>query len=101
MIRPDTMLPKHRIPTHPGEVLLQEFLEPMGVSQVAFAAHLGIPLQRINEIVRGKRGVSPETAWLLAGALGTTPEFWVNLQAAHDLAASRPNKAVRRLRRSA
>lgn len=92
------MLPKNRIPTHPGLILREEFLEPLGVSQVAFAAHLGIPLQRVNEIIRGKRGVSSDTAWLFAGALGTTPEFWINLQVAHDLAASRPAKPVRRLR---
>ena len=73
------MLPKNRIPTHPGEILLEDFLKPLGVSQVALAEHLDIPVQRINELVRGKRGVTPETAWLLAGALGTTPEFWINL----------------------
>jgi addiction module HigA family antidote len=92
------MLPKNRIPTHPGVILREEFLEPMGVSQVAFAAHLGIPLQRVNEIIRGKRGVSSDTAWLFAGALGTTPEFWTNLQVAHDLAASRPVRPVGRFR---
>ncbi len=94
------MFPKHRIPTHPGEVLLEEFLEPMGVTQATFAEHIGVPLQRVNEIVRGKRGVSPETAWLLAGALGTTPQFWLNLQTARDLATTRPEKAVGRLRRT-
>lgn len=91
------MLPTNRIPTHPGEVLAAEFLKPLGLSQVALAAHLGVPVQRINELVRGKRGVTPETAWLLAGAFGTTPDFWVNLQTAHDLAASRPKKKVRQL----
>ena len=91
-------LPTHRPPTHPGEILLEEFLTPLGVTQVAFAAHIGVPLQRVNEIVRGKRGVSAETAWLFAGALGTTPEFWSNLQTAHDLAVSRPARPVRRLR---
>ena len=95
------MLPKHRIPTHPGEVLIEDFLEPMGVTQVDFAAHLGVPVQRINEIVRGRRGVSPETAWLLSAALGTTPHFWLNLQIAHDLAGSRPKRSIRRLRRTA
>ena len=94
------MHPKHRIPTHPGEVLLEEFLEPLGVTQVQLAAHLGVPLQRINEIVRGRRGVSPETAWLLGQALGTSPEFWINLQSAHDLAANRPERRVKRLRRT-
>jgi addiction module HigA family antidote len=88
------MIPENRIPTHPGVVLSQEFLTPLGVSQVALAAHLSVPVQRINEIVRGKRGVTPATAWLLAQALNTTPEFWINLQAAHDLALSQPEKPV-------
>jgi addiction module HigA family antidote len=90
-------IPENRIPTHPGVVLEQEFLKPLGVSQVALAAHLGVPVQRINEVVRGKRGVTAETAWLLAQALNTTPEFWVNLQVAYDLARSRPDRAVERL----
>jgi len=93
------MLPKNRTPTHPGEILLEEFLKPMGVTQVAFAQHIGVSVQRVNELIRGKRGVSPETAWLLSQALGTTPQFWVNLQANHDLAASRPRKAIPKLRR--
>lgn len=92
------MHPKKRIPTHPGEVLLHEFLEPLGVTQVAFADHLDVPIQRINEIVRGRRGVSAETAWLFAQALGTTPDFWVNLQAAFDLATKRPERTVKRLK---
>jgi addiction module HigA family antidote len=94
------MHPKNRTPSHPGEILLEEFLKPLGVTQVDFAAHIGVPLQRVNEIVRRKRGVSPATAWLFAGALGTTPEFWINLQAAYDLAVSRPTKPVRRLRQT-
>ncbi len=92
------MIPTHRIPTHPGVILAEEFLQPLGISQAALARHLGIPLQRVNEIVRGKRGVSPETAWLLAGAFGTSPEFWVNMQAHHDLAAGRPGRTVRRIK---
>ena len=92
------MLPHDRIPTHPGEILLEEFLQPLGVTQVAFAAHLGVPVQRVNELVRGKRGVTPATAWLLAQALGTTPEYWVNLQTAHDLARSRPVEPVEPLK---
>lgn len=95
------MLPERRIPTHPGEVLREEFLAPLGITQVALADHLGVPLQRINEIVRGRRGVSPETAWLLAGALDTTPQFWVNLQTMHDLARTKPRKAIRRIPRTA
>jgi addiction module HigA family antidote len=93
------MLPKHRTPTHPGEILLEEFLKPLGVTQVAFAEHIGVSVQRVNELIRGKRGVTPETAWLLAQALGTTPQFWVNLQTNHDLAANRPRKTIRKLRR--
>jgi len=91
------MLPENRIPTHPGEILQEEFLNPLGITQVAFAKHIGVPNQRVNEIVRGKRGVTPETAWLLAQALGTTPEFWINLQSAHDLARVRPTRRVQRL----
>lgn len=88
------MLPENRIPTHPGEILLEEFLYPLGMTQVAFARHIGVPTQRINEIVRGKRGVTPDTAWLFSQAFGTTPEFWLNLQAAYDLARTRPGRAV-------
>lgn len=94
------MRSEHRTPTHPGEILLEEFLVPLGRSQVALAEHLGVPVQRINELVRGKRGVTPETAWLLAQALETTPEFWLNLQIAYDLARSRPVRKVPRLRRA-
>ncbi len=91
------MIPENRIPTHPGVVLSQEFLAPLGLSQVALAGHLGIPVQRVNELVRGKRGITPETAWLLASAFGTTPEFWINLQSAYDLARSRPVRTVEKL----
>ena len=92
------MIPENRIPTHPGAILSQEFLIPLGISQVAFAAHLGVPVQRVNELVRGKRGVTPETAWLLSQALNTTPEFWINLQTAYDLARTRPAEPVERLK---
>ncbi len=91
------MLPEHRVPTHPGVILGREFLAPLGVSQVTFAAHVGVPVQRINKIVRGKRGITPQTAWLFSQALDTTPEFWINLQTAYDLARSRPAKPVMRL----
>ncbi len=91
------MLPKNRVPTHPGEILNEDFLKPLGLTQVALAEHLGVPIQRINELVRGKRGVTPETAWLLSGAFGTTPDFWVNLQTAHDLAVTRPATKIKPL----
>jgi addiction module HigA family antidote len=93
------MIPQNRVPTHPGTILLEEFLAPYGVTQVALAEHIGVPLQRVNEIVRGKRGITPETAWLLAQTFGTTPEFWVNLQSAYDLARSKPARTVRKLSR--
>ncbi len=88
------MLPEGRIPSHPGEILLKEFLEPMRKSQVELAREVGVPVQRVNEIVRGKRGVSAETAWLLARAFGTSAEFWANLQTQHDLALTRPRDHV-------
>ena len=94
------MLPENRLSTHPGEILLEEFLKPLGVTQVAFAKHIGVPIQRIGEIVRGKRGVTPETAWLLSQALGTTPEFWVNLQAVCDLVRAQPQKQIERLQKA-
>ena len=96
----EAVIPRNRIPTHPGEVLRAEFLEPLGLSQVALAAHIGVPVQRVNELVRGKRGVTSETAWLLSQAFGTTPEFWINLQSNHDLAKNRPSRAVTQLRRA-
>lgn len=94
------MLPEKRIPTHPGEMLLEEFLKPLGITQIALAKHLQIPLQRVNEIVRGKRGVTPETAWLLSQAFGTTPQFWLHLQNGYDLARLRSSKKVPRLRKA-
>jgi addiction module HigA family antidote len=93
------MLPENRIPTHPGEVLQEEFLLPLGLTQVAFAKHIGVPVQRINEIVREKRGITPDTAWLFAQAFGTSPEFWINLQTAYDLAKSQPRKHIKPLGR--
>ena len=90
------MLPHNRITTHPGEILLHEFLNPLGQSQKGLAEHLGVPIQRINELVRGKRGVTPDTAWLLSQALDTSPEFWMNLQNNHELSLARPKKKVSR-----
>ncbi len=78
-------LPTRRKPTHPGEMLALEFLAPLGMTQVALAQRIGVPFQRINQIVRGKRAVTPDTALRLARLFGTTPEFWLNLQQAWDL----------------
>lgn len=79
------MIPKHRKPTHPGEILLQEFLEPMELSQVDLAQRMGVPVQRVNTLINAKRDVTAETAILLSRVLKTTPEFWMNLQDAYDL----------------
>lgn len=91
------MIPSNRVSTHPGIILLKEFLEPLELTQKALATHVGVPIQRINEIVRGKRGISPETAWLFSEALSTTPEFWLNLQSVHDLSANRPQNHIESL----
>ncbi|KAF0143505.1 MAG: hypothetical protein FD156_2571 [Nitrospirae bacterium] len=79
------MLPKKRPPTRPGEMLLKEFLEPMGMTQVEFARHLGWTWARLNEIVNGRRGITVDSALSLGEALGTGPEFWLNLQRDWDL----------------
>src|SRR5216684_4463186 len=80
-----TMMPKHRPPTHAGEILLEEFLKPLELTQVEAAEKMGISPNRMNELIRGKRGVTADTALRLAKLLKTTPEFWLNLQNAHDL----------------
>jgi addiction module HigA family antidote len=72
-------------PFHPGEILLEEFLEPLGMSQAAFAENIGWTKARVNELVRGKRGVTAEAALDLADVLGTSPKLWMNLQATFDL----------------
>jgi antitoxin HigA-1 len=79
------MLPKKRPPTHPGEMLLKEFLEPMQLSQMDLAKHLNWPYARLNEIINKKRGVSPDSALSLGEAFETGPEFWLNLQRDWDL----------------
>ena len=79
------MLPKKRTPSHPGEILKADYLEPLGLSQIKFAQHLNWTYARLNEIINGKRGVSADSALTLAEALNTTPEFWLNLQRNWDL----------------
>ena len=78
-------IPTHRAPTHPGEMLLEEFLKPYGMSQVDLAERVGVSIQRVNEIVKGKRGITPDTALRLARLFGTTAQFWLNGQLAWDL----------------
>src|SRR5579872_4811008 len=77
--------PLERISTHPGQILLNEFLEPLGLTQVKLAKAINIPLNRVNELIRGKRGITPETALLLAEYFNNSAEFWMNLQTAYDL----------------
>ena len=77
-------------PFHPGEILLEEFLEPKGVTQAAFAERIGWTKTRLNELIKGKRGITAAAALDLADALGTSPKLWMNLQATYDL-----DKAVR------
>ncbi len=79
------MIPKNRKPTHPGEILLEEFLKPMGLSQLELARRMNVPIQRVNTLINGKRDMTAETAILLSRVLKTSSEFWMNLQVAFDL----------------
>lgn len=79
------MLPKHRPPTHPGEMLLREFLEPAGVTQAEAAKRIGVPFQRLNAIVRGRRAVSADTAIRLEALTRMDASFWLRLQSDWDL----------------
>lgn len=87
-------------PIHPGEILEKEFLEPLGVTRYRLATDIGVPPRRINEIVHGIRGISADTALRLAHYFGTTPQFWMNLQARFDLQVEedRIGAKVRRLK---
>jgi antitoxin HigA-1 len=78
-------IPSDRAPTPPGEMLLEEFIKPLGMTQTQFAGRIGVSYVRLNEIVNGRRGITPSTALRLAKALGTSAEFWVNAQLARDL----------------
>lgn len=78
-------VPTHRTPTHPGEMLLEEFLTPMDLTQQALAEAIHVPYQRINEIINGRRGMTPSTALRLAKFFGMSADFWMNLQIRWDL----------------
>ena len=82
-------------PIHPGEVLLEEFLTPLGISQYRVAKDISVPARRINEIVHGTRGVSADTALRLARYFGTSERFWLNLQAQYDLDVERDRLGAR------
>jgi addiction module HigA family antidote len=93
-------VPTNREPTHPGEMLLEEFLKPMGLSQQDPARGIRVPYQRINELIRGRRGITPSTALRLAKYFGNSAGFWMNLQLRWDLyrAQSADADALRRIR---
>ena len=92
-------VPTNRIPTHPGEMLLEEFLTPMGISQRDLADHIEVPYQRINEIVNGRRGITPSTALRLGKFFDMSADFWMNLQLRWDLyfAQQAENKVLERI----
>lgn len=86
-------IPTHRAPTHPGEMLKEEFLIPMGISQRELTDGISVPYQRVNEIINGRRGVTPSTALRLAKFFGVSPEFWMNLQLRWDLYQAQKSEA--------
>ena len=92
-------VPTNRTPTHPGEMLLEEFLTPMGISQKDLAVSIEVPYQRINEIVNGRRGITPSTALRLAKFFDLSADFWMNLQLRWDLYFARQdeNKILQRI----
>jgi addiction module HigA family antidote len=79
------MLPKNRPPTHPGEMLLEEFLKPLDITQTDLAERIHVSYPRVNEIINGRRGVTPDTALRLSRLFGTSAEFWLNGQRNWDL----------------
>jgi len=86
MIKKESIMTATKLqPIHPGEILREEFLVPLGISRRQFAKQLGVPATRLNDIVLERRGITADTALRLAKALGTTPEFWMNLQQKYDL----------------
>ncbi|MEX1258034.1 MAG: HigA family addiction module antitoxin [Gemmatimonadota bacterium] len=86
-------IPTHGAPAHPGEMLLEEFLNPMALTQRQLADGIRVPYQRINELVNGRRGITPATALRLAKFFGTTPDVWMNLQLRWDLYQAREAEA--------
>lgn len=93
------MLAKKMPPVHPGEILLEEYLIPLKISQNKLGRDLGVPAQRINEIVRGQRAITLDTALRLAKYFQTTPQFWLNLQLHYDLEMARETHLVDRVNR--
>lgn len=94
-------IPTHRAPTHPGEMLLEEFLLPLDINQRELADAIQVPYQRVNELVNGRRGITPSTALRLARYFDMTPDFWMNLQLRWDLfeAQQREGSVLKKIRR--
>ncbi len=90
------MIPEKGITPHPGEMLLEEYLRPMGITQAEFGAHIGMNATNLSALIHGKRGVTPRTAIKIAQALNMTPEFWMNVQTMHDLTKAREDMRRRR-----
>ena len=86
-------VPTHRAPTHPGEMLLEEFLKPMGLTQRELAEAIHVPYQRVNEIINGRRGITPGTALRLAKYFRVSADFWMNLQLRWDLYFAQQSEA--------
>ncbi|MBU0484184.1 MAG: HigA family addiction module antidote protein [Proteobacteria bacterium] len=86
-------IPTHREPTHPGEMLMEEFLNPMGITQRELANSIHVPYQRVNEIINKKRGITPSTALRLAKYFGMTEDFWMNIQLRWDLYKAKNSEA--------
>lgn len=91
-------IPSHRPPTHPGEMLLEEFLKPMGITQKELSSSIHVPYQRINEVINQKRGITPSTALRLAKYFGVSEDFWLNIQLRWDLFKAK-RKEVTELKR--
>lgn len=85
-------VPTNRVPTHPGEILLEEFLNPMGISQKDLADNIHVPYQRVNEIINGRRSITPSTALRLAKFFNISADFWMNLQLRWDLYFAQQNE---------
>ena len=94
------MLRKSHPPSHPGEILIEDCIKPLGFTQAIAAKRIGVPVQRLNSLIRGRRAMSPDTALRIAAVFGSSPEFWMNLQANWDLwhARKKAAKALRLLR---
>ena len=93
-------IPKHRPPTHPGEMLAEEFMGPLGLSQTRLAELLGVPFQRVNRIINKRQAVTMDTALRLAALFGTSPQFWLNLQHVWDLYMALRSTEAERIRKT-